>query len=264
MQKQQELLTEHFAKLGGNVRMQSFDVRHPQDGSRVQMGNLIVQWHPDKKERILLCAHYDTRPYPDRDRRDPQGVFIGANDGGSGVAVLCELAHYLSDLQIPLGVDIVLFDGEEFVFDDRRDQNYYFIGSTHFAQAYRNDPPQFVYKYGVLLDMVGDAELRLYREANSFSSRRPRTRQLTIDIWNTAKRLGVQEFVHRTKHELRDDHLPLNDIAQIPTCDIIDFDYPHGGARSYWHTTEDTVDKCSADSLAKVGWVVLEWLKTAK
>ena len=108
--------------------------------------------------------------------------------------------------------------------------------------------------------VVGDATLDLYQEAHSM--RWPETRPLTQSIWETARRLGVAEFIPRTRHEIRDDHLPLRNIAKIPTCDIIDFDYPAPGARSYWHTTADTPDKCSALSLAKVGGVVLEWLRT--
>jgi hypothetical protein len=161
MLAQQEMLIDHFQKLGGKVNLQRFRVRHPRDGSEVRMANLLVRWHPDRKERILVCAHYDTRPYPDRDPNDPRGVFIGANDGASGPALLMELA------------------------------------------------------------------------------------------------LHVREFIARPKHEVRDDHLPLRQTGKIAAIDIIDFDYP------YWHTTADTPDKCSALSLAKVGWVLSEWIKSA-
>jgi hypothetical protein len=260
MQRQQQLLTEHFARSGGTVFRQSFDVRHPQNEAPVPMTNLIIQWHPDRNERILLCAHYDSRPFPDRDRNRPRGTFVGANDGGSGVAVLMELGKHMPHLASPLGVDFVLFDGEEFVFDDQRDRDYYFVGSTYFARDYRANPPPHRYRWGVLLDMIGDAHLELYQEKNSLHYARP----LVNEIWNTAARLGVSEFRRQSRHELRDDHLPLNEIAQIPTCDIIDFDYPRPGARlSYWHTEADTPDKCSPESLAKVGWVLLEWLGTA-
>ncbi|HEV2973112.1 MAG TPA: M28 family peptidase, partial [Pirellulales bacterium] len=87
MVAQQKLITEHFRKLKAQVSFQEFRARNPQDGSPVPMANIIVQWHPDRKERILLCAHYDTRPFPDEDTRNPKGIFIGANDGASGVAV---------------------------------------------------------------------------------------------------------------------------------------------------------------------------------
>jgi hypothetical protein len=258
MQRQQQLLTDHFTKLGARVSRQEFQIRHPQTGGPVPLANLIVEWHPDRTERILLCAHYDTRPFPDNDRRRPKGTFIGANDGASGVGLLMEMGKHMPGLSGSLGVDFVLFDGEEFVFDEKRDRDYFFIGSTHFARDYSGTPPPHRYRWGVLLDMVGDAHLDLYQEKNSLWHARP----LVTQIWDTAAKLGVAEFVRQSRHELRDDHLPLNEIAKIPTCDIIDFDYPRPGRQSYWHTEADTPDKCSANSLAKVGWVVLEWLRS--
>ena len=258
MLMQQRMLEQHFTKLGGKVTMQNFVVRHPETGKDVVMGNMIVQWHPERRQRVLLCAHYDTRPYADRDPVNRRGVFLGANDGASGVAVLAELARHMQTFNSPLGVDFVLFDGEEFVFNDQRDK--YFLGSEHFARMYVSEPPGHKYVYGVLLDMVGDAELHLYQEKNSMRWRD--TRPLTRGIWATANRLGVREFIPRIRHEVRDDHLALHDIAGIPTCDVIDFDYPRPGRVNYWHTQQDTPDKCSALSLAKVGWVIHEWLKS--
>jgi hypothetical protein len=258
MRKQREFLNRYFTQLGGKVQLQSFDIRHPVNGSRVTMHNMIVQWHPQRKKRILLCAHYDTRPFPDRDP-DPskrRGVFLGANDGASGVALLCGLAHSMGELKGPYGVDFVFFDGEEFVFDAEVDP--YFLGSTEFAKSYRNKPPSYQYRWGVLLDMVADEQLQIYQEINSWKYARP----IVQDLWAVAKKLGVIEFRPQRKHEIRDDHLPLNEIALIPTCDIIDFDYPRPGLRtSYWHTQQDSVEHCSAVSLARVGWVVQEWLR---
>lgn len=255
MQKQQELLTTHFKQLGAGVSLQQFDVRHPEDGSRVTLANMIVEWHPERTNRILICAHYDTRPYPDQDRRNPRGKFIGANDGGSGVALLMELGRHMRNLEGPFGVDFVLFDAEEFIFDSNRDK--YFLGSEYFAQQYATQPPRHRYLAGVLLDMVGDSHLEIYQEKNSLYH----ARGVVNGIWNTAQQLGVREFIRRPGHEIRDDHLALNRTAKIPTCDIIDFDYPRPRAASYWHTEADTPEKCSALSLAKVGWVVIEWLK---
>ena len=260
MQRQQELLQAHFEQLGGQVSFQRFAVRHPLTGKEVPMANLIVKWHPDRQERILLCAHYDTRPFPDRDPdpRARRGKFIGANDGASGVAVLAEMGRWMPDLQSNYGVDFVLFDGEELVYDDNRDP--YFLGSRYFAQKYISDPPDYRYRAAVLFDMVGDAQLELPQERHGLRWRD--TRPMVNDIWATARRLGVTEFVARPGPEVRDDHLMLHDIAKIPACDIIDFDYRKPGTRrNYWHTREDTPDKCSALSLAKVGWVVLEWLQ---
>lgn len=254
MEQQQELLEKFFTKLGATVTQQKFLAPNPLGGPKVQMANLIVTWHPDRKERVLLAAHYDTRPLPDRDpnpRLRRSGRFIGANDGASGVAVLMELAHLVPKLEGKLGVDFVLFDAEEFVYVEPRDR--YFWGSEWFAQQYVENPPEHKYRWGVLLDMVGDEDLQLHHEQNSVSW--PDTRPLVIDIWTTASRLGVEEFIPRTRHVIRDDHLALRNIARIPTCDIIDFDYP------YWHTEADAPGRCSGESLAKVGWVVYEWLR---
>jgi len=253
MKKQQKLLTKHFERLGGKVSLQEFRyVAYP----KIAFANLIVRWHPDAKLRILLCAHYDTRPFPDRDEKNPRGTFIGANDGGSGVAVLMELAHAIQGLRLNVGVDFALFDAEEYILDEKLDR--YFLGSEWFARKYvasANTRP-YKYKWGVLLDMVGDKNLEIYKEKNSIHE--ASTRRLVRDIWGAANRLGVREFFPKVKYTIRDDHLALNRIAKIPTCDIIDFDYP------YWHTEGDTLDKCSASSLGKVAAVVLEWLKTVK
>ncbi len=253
MAAQQKLLTEHFTRLGGQVELQPFRGRHPQNGSWVPMGNLIVHWHPQAKKRILLCAHYDTLPYPMLDPVDPKGNFVGANDGGSGVAVLMELAHEIPNLKLNYGVDFVLFDAEEFIF---RKGDRFFLGSEYFARQYVQKSPPYRYRWGVLLDMIGDADLQIYQERNSLYWRD--TRPLVEDIWATARRLGVQEFVPRRGYAVSDDHLPLHNTAKIPCIDVIDFDYPP------WHTRGDTIDKCSALSLAKVGWVIREWLKAVE
>jgi len=125
MLEQQKYLQAHFEKCGGKVILQEFEVRHPGNGAKVPMVNMIVKWHPEKTERILLCTHYDTRPFADEDpnrslQRKP-GVFLGANDGASGAALFCEMAEKMKDLPCKYGVDFVLFDGEEFIFDKNRD-----------------------------------------------------------------------------------------------------------------------------------------------
>lgn len=262
MEKQRELLTKHFESLGAKVSQQELFVRHPETGERTRLANLIVEFHPDRKERVLFCAHYDTLPFPyeDPDPRKRQAEFLGANDGASGVALLMELGTHMADYRGKYGVDFVLFDAEELIYDRQRDS--YFLGSEHFAREYIAHPPEHRYRCGVLLDMVADRELHLYMEKNSVYLRD--VRPITNSIWATAQRLGVREFIPRTRHEIRDDHIPLNEIARIPTCDIIDFDYPRPGPVSYWHTTQDIPENCSALSLAKVGWVVHEWLKDLK
>ena len=254
MLQQQSFLKEHFESVGGQVYFQSFFVRHPQDGRQIELKNQLVRFHPEREKRLLMCCHYDTRPYPDRDPINPRGTFIGANDGGSGVALLCELGKHMQGLAGKFGVDFVFFDGEEFVFVNRRDQM--FLGSTHFSNQYAGRRINANYVAGVLVDMVADKNLQIYYEVNSLR-KAPR---VTRDLWAIAGKLGIKEFVARKRHTIRDDHLPLNQIARIPVCDIIDFDFPVQGNR-YWHTEQDVVSNCSADSLGKVGTVVLEWLR---
>lgn len=253
MQAQQELIETHFTKLGAEVRYQEFDATHPQTGQPVRLKNMIVSWHPQAKDRVLVCCHYDTRPRPDREplaiNRDKP--FIGANDGGSGVALLMELGHHLPALKTTYGVDFVFFDAEELVYGEN---DPYFLGSEHFAREYVANPPPYRYLAGVLVDMIADKQLTLYYEQQSLSM----ASAVTRSVWDVAKRVGVREFIARRKHNVRDDHLALNRIARIPTCDIIDFDYPH------WHTRNDIPAACSGESIAKVGKVLLAWLQVYK
>jgi glutaminyl-peptide cyclotransferase len=255
MEKQQQLLAKYFAdpSIGGSVEFQRFRVRHPQDGSWVPMANLIVRWHPERLDRVLLCAHYDTLPYPLMDRNNPRGVFVGANDNAGGVAILMQLARDIASLPTDYGIDFLLLDGEEFLFSP---QGRFFLGSEYFARQYVAKKPEYHYRWGVLLDMVGDADLTIYQERNSlwWSDTRP----LVERIWGTAARLGVREFVPEPKHEVQDDHLMLHNIGHIPCIDVIDFDYPA------WHTQGDVPERCSPLSLAKVGWVIREWLRNEK
>jgi hypothetical protein len=252
MRRQRALVAEHFRAAGATVTGQAFRVRDRRTGEPVHIENLLVTWHPDRRERILVGAHYDTRPYPDRDPVDPRGVFIGANDGASGVALLMELGRFMESVSGP-GIDFVLFDAEEYVVGPR---DPYFLGSTYFARQYAaaqraGEGP--VYRAGVIVDMVADRDLEIWQEANSLSW--PETRPVVEAIWEVARREGVRQFVPRPGREILDDHVPLRNIGRIPTCDIIEHDYPA------WHTTRDTPDQCSAESLEAVGRVVLAWLR---
>lgn len=258
MQKQQQMIEDHLTKHGATVVKQSWEVRHPETGQPVTLTNLFGRFHPERTERILLCCHYDTRPYADEDPENPKAPFLGANDGASGAAALMELSRHLADLDTKYGIDVVFLDAEEFIFDKERDP--FFLGSTYLAQRYRSADIDFRYKWGILLDMVGDKDLQIYQERNSLSWKD--TRPLVIDVWRVANRLNIPEFVRRPRHTVNDDHVPLHDIGGIPIIDIIDFDYPSPGyGPKYWHTQQDVPENCSADSLAKVGKVVLTWLQ---
>ncbi len=239
-------LEQALVRLADTVRLQPFP--HPgYDGTTLQLTNVIASFKPESSARILLCAHWDTRPRADRDenprRRDEP--IIGANDGASGVAVLLQLATLLKAQPPTVGVDIVLFDGED--YGREGDTGNYLLGSRHFAStASRTSVPRF----GILLDMVGDAALEIPRERYSVRY----APDIVNTIWSTARGLGITEFVDYLGAEIIDDHLPLNE-AGIRTVNIIDFDYPDPTHR-YWHTHDDTPDKCSPESLEAVGTVV--------
>jgi len=186
---------------------------------------------------VLLGAHYDTRPRADRDPQNPGAPVPGASDGASGVAVLLELARVLQQSRQP--VILAFFDAE-----DQGDLGGWdwAVGSTYMA-ATLQDPVTSM----VLVDMVGDADQQLYWEANSDVSLRKR-------LWDVAAELGYgRQFLAQPKYSLMDDHVPFLRRG-IPAVDIIDFDYP------YWHTTRDTPDKVSAESLERVGRVLEWWL----
>lgn len=228
------------------VRLQEFTAGG-YDGEVLRLTNIIASFRPEIPQRILLCAHWDTRPRADRDedptRRDEP--ILGANDAGSGVAVLLELASLLKATPPPVGVDIVLFDGED--YGKEGDTGRYLLGSRYFA---RTKDPGYVPQFGILLDMVGDANLELPRELNSVQY----APDIVSLVWSTARELGVTQFIDAHGEEILDDHVPLNE-AGIKTIDIIDFAYPDATHR-YWHTHQDIPEHCSAGSLEAVGTVV--------
>jgi hypothetical protein len=273
MTKQQEMLENHFKKLGAKVELQRFEADYPPDGpdrakigTKVPMTNIIVRWNPENRDRVMLCGHYDTLPFPLMDKENTRGRFVGANDNASGVAILMEMGNEFAREPPKIGVDFVFLDGEEFIFDrdaevgPDHEQNsphgQYFWGSEHFAKDYAEHPPAFHYRAGVLLDMVGGAEFQLSKDFYSMSWKD--SAPVVNGIWATAAKLGVREFVDRTSLDtVSDDHVALHDMGKIPACDLIDISY----MGKYWHTQGDTPEHCSALSLAKVGWVLREWLR---
>jgi Zn-dependent M28 family amino/carboxypeptidase len=253
--RQRDLVAAHFKKFGASVREQPFRARHPQTGEVLEMANLIGSWFPDRPRRVVIAAHYDTRPFPDEEfdvsrRKIP---FIGANDGASGVALLMEIAHHLDADKIPWGVDLVLLDGEELVFGRNHPIDDYFLGSKQFARAYadRLERKQGRDRYvaGLILDMVGGKDLEIKQEPYSVRF----APGLVREVWAVARSIKAESFRNRLGREVLDDHLAFND-AGIPTIDIIDFDYP------FWHKADDVPENCSAASLAEVGRVVTAWL----
>lgn len=242
-------LENELKKYADHVTLQRFN--HKGYDETLKLANIFAQFNLPASKRLLLIAHWDTRPRAEEDA-DPalrQKPIIGANDGASGVAVLLELARLFKENPPPFGVDILLTDGEDYG-DSRKDGNndLYFLGAKHFAKM---KDPAYNPQYGILLDMVGDRDLQLPLEQNSMRF----APQLLDIIWSTAEELHVTQFIRQPGEAISDDHLALNEVG-IPTIDIIDFQYPH------WHTHQDTPDKCSPESLEAVGSVLASVIYT--
>jgi glutaminyl-peptide cyclotransferase len=257
MKKQQELLEKHFTKLGGKVAWQKFKATQKSVRRPVEMANLIVSWKPDEKRRVILCTHYDTRPIADREpnRNDWDKPFLSANDGGSGVAVLMELAHHMNKLPANVGVDFVFFDGEEYIFDSSVDE--YFLGSAHFGADYKRngEKSEKVYLAAILLDMIAGKDLRLPVEQNSWRE----AGKLVEDVYKVAAQLKAPAFKgdEFSKTPIDDDHVMLNRNG-IPAIDLIDFEYKH------WHRLTDVPDHCSGENMEQVARVLSVWLQRVK
>ena len=180
MAKQQALIERHFAGLGVKAARQEFQARQRSRRDAVAMANLVVAWNPAAARRVVLCTHYDTRPIADQEpnRGNWARPFVSANDGASGVALLMELGHHMKDLKADLGVDFVLFDGEEYVFEPDRSGlgggDEYFFGSEHFADEYAKGRAARPYRYeaGVLFDLFAGRNATFPVEINSYVAAR--------------------------------------------------------------------------------------------
>ncbi|MHB0912489.1 MAG: M28 family peptidase [Armatimonadota bacterium] len=212
-----EYLAGELRSCTDSVELQTF--KHVLGGRERMLTNIVARFGVG--EGVLLCAHWDTRPTADEelDRVSRKQPILGANDGASGVAVLLELARIFKEKPPAVPVTIVLFDGED--YGPGSEQMY--LGAKYFAAHL---PAK--YRYGILLDMVGDSDLNVYREENS-------PKAVVDRIWQASD--GA--FSDELKYAIYDDHLPLI-RAGVPCALVIDFDYP------YWHTLKDTPDKCSA------------------
>ncbi|MGC8594910.1 MAG: M28 family peptidase [Candidatus Kryptoniota bacterium] len=240
-------LQEELARYADSVQLQSFDVTG-YNGLILHLTNVIAHFNSKSQRRVLLSAHWDTRPRADHEKGGPvDKPILGANDGASGVAVLLEIARNLKSNPPPVGVDIILWDGED--YGREGDLNNYFLGSRYWAAT---KPYSYQPLFAVNLDMVGDKQLTLPKEGFSVKY----APDIVNLVWNTAGELGISQFIDRVGDDVYDDHLELDNVG-IKAIDIIDFAYPDATNR-YWHTLEDTPDKCSPESLAAVGRVLLQ------
>ncbi len=233
------------------------------NGETLNLTNIVASFNPDAGVRILLCAHWDSRPRADWDPDSTKHShpILAANDGASGVAVLLELAKVFKENPPPIGVDIVLFDGEDYGNSDIDNLDQYFLGARHFS---KNLPAGYRPAFGILLDMVGDKEAEFTKEAYSMKYAEP----FVNALWSAALQMGLNRFKQRRGKGVQDDHLMLNEIAGIPTLDIIDGDLVgHESSdprRHYWHTHKDNMDNISTSTLEEVGrlltYTVYRWL----
>lgn len=246
-------LKTELEKFADDVKLQKFEYFDHFHKKQLKLTNIIAKFNSNAKERIFLAAHWDTRPYADYDIKARRNEPIpGANDNASGVAVLLELAHHLKEKKPAVGVDFIFFDGEDYGREGHLDE--YFIGSRYFAKNAADYKP----KFGILLDMIGDKNLNIPKEANSYQA----LPYLMDRIWEVAHSMGYYEFEDRIGLHVNDDHMMLLEKG-IPCIDIIDFEYPdqrHG----FWHTHQDIPENCSPYSLKVVGDVMVQVIYSEK
>jgi Zn-dependent M28 family amino/carboxypeptidase len=241
-----EWLEAELTRLGGRPERQSWiDTTL---GRPLELHNVIARFGGAEGRPIVLCAHWDTRPFADRepDSAARAAPVPGANDGGSGVAVLLEVAELMSRRPPRRPVELVFFDGEDQGREAHEEE--YFLGSRRYAARLAERPLERRPVAAFLFDMVGDRDLAIHPEMQSAA----RAANLVAMVLDGARATGATHFHSQPRHSVSDDHIPLLD-AGLPAVDIIDFDYPA------WHTRADLPDQVSPASLAEVARVAA-WL----
>jgi len=254
-----DYLVAKLKSYGAKVIEQEFE-SYAYDGRLFQLRNIIASYNPEVKKRVLLAAHWDTREVADKDedesrRNEP---ISGANDGASGVAVLLELARLFSMQAPDVGVDIILFDGEDNA--EPRDYQgdfpmgrkvYWCLGSQHWSLN-KHEKGYFAY-YGILLDMVGAKGSQFHQEGYS----RQYAGKILKKVWDEAHRIGFGNyFVYQAQPDIMDDHLFVNTNAKIPMINIVHYDPEDGYFGDYHHSHKDNIDLIDKKTLKAVGQTV--------
>ena len=244
------LITE-LDQSANEIILQDFSYQERRYNKKYNLQNIIARFNPDAEFQTVISAHWDTRPWADQEdlRQDRDQPIIGANDGASGVAILLELAKIMGENPPPIGVNLVFFDGEDLGVPGENET--YCQGSRFFAKNLPIPRPN----EAINLDMVGDKQLVLPIERYSLEYHP----KLVRHLWDRAKEMGLDAFIGRVDYAIYDDHIPLNEIAGIPSIDIIDFKYPNSYA-NFWHTMNDIPENCSEESLGQVGDLMVDYI----
>lgn len=228
------------------------------DGKMLKCNNITASYNPENHDRIVICSHWESRPWADADpdsSKHHQPV-MAANDGASGVAVMMELARQIHQLKPSIGIDFVCFDAEDYGAPywapQTKDESDWCLGSQYWA---KNLPKGYKPRYGILLDMVGGDDAQFKFEYYSMQY----AQNIVAKVWSAAQNVGADNyFMGQDGTAVTDDHLPMNRIANIPTIDIIS-DNGNGFSRT-WHTTMDTPQNISRETLKAVGQTLVQTL----
>lgn len=251
-------LENKLESYGAHVTVQSFKMPTV-DRVNADLKNIIASFNPEKQKRIMLAAHWDTRPYASKDSLKRNAPFDGANDGASGVGILLEIARQLQANKPRAGVDIVLFDGEDWGDEGAPTRpalpdgltDWWCLGSQYWSKNLHK--PGYRAYFGILLDMVGAADARFFREGTSMEYA-PR---IVDKVWSAASILGYGDyFITQDTHALTDDHLFVNENAKIPMVDIVQYN-SNTGFGSFHHTTKDNMSVIDKRTLNAVGATVM-------
>lgn len=255
-------LIEKVKEFADTVYVQEFDATGF-DGTKLKSTNIIASFNPQAVNRVLLCSHWDSRPWGDQGDQDRDKPILAASDGASGVAVLMEVARLIKAQNLKnVGVDVFFIDTEDYGYSSALEgivksvvstEDSYCLGSQHWAKSphiagYRAD-------FGILLDMVGARGAVFAREGTSAFN----AAWVQDKVWNNAAKLGYSSmFTNQSTSPITDDHYYINGIAKIPTVDIIHYDATTGsGFAPYWHTHDDNMNVIDKNTLEAVGKVVL-------
>lgn len=250
-------LISKFENWGWSVQTQDFQAK-TYDGLNWDLTNIIASFKPEAEKRILLAAHWDTRRIADKDTDRIDEPIDGANDGGSGVGVLLEIARVIQGqgLKPDVGIDIILFDGEDDGEPEtsrarNNSQIWWCLGSQYWSK--NKHQTNYTAYYGILVDLVGAKGARFFKEGYS----RQYASGILKKVWDNAAKIGHSAFfVNRNAPEILDDHVFVNEDAGIPMIDIIEFS-PDYGFGLYHHTHQDNMELIDARSLQAVGETVL-------